>query len=98
MDAPNLRWHDRSTADAERYELYVLPTIRAVVTRLRTATSGADYQAFFELQGKATPAPRPSPRARSRKSGRYAPSSGACLGTVRGSLNRPSGSPGGGIS
>jgi len=59
MDAPNLRWHDRSTADAERYELYVLPTIRAVVTRLRTATSGADYQAFFELQGKATPAPRP---------------------------------------
>jgi len=49
MDAPNLRWHDRSTADAERYELYVLPTIRAVVTRLRTATSGADYQAFFEL-------------------------------------------------
>jgi len=59
MDAPNLRWHDRSTADAERYELYVLPTIRAVVTRLRTATSGADYQAFFELYGKATPAPRP---------------------------------------
>ena len=59
MDAPNLRWHDRSTADAELYELYVLPTIRAVVTRLRTATSGADYQAFFELQGKATPEPRP---------------------------------------
>ena len=59
MDAPDLRWHDRSTADAERYELYVLPTIRAVVTRLRTAMGGADYQAFFELQGKAAPAPRP---------------------------------------
>ena len=49
MEAPDLRWHNRSTADAERYELYVLPTIRAVVTRLRTATSGDDYQAFFEL-------------------------------------------------
>lgn len=98
MDAPDLRWHDRSTADAERYELYVLPTIRAVVTRLRTATSGADYQAVIELQGRPLLHHDLSPRARRRKSGRCAPSSGACLGTVRGSLNRPSGSPGGGIS
>ena len=59
MDAPNLRWHDRSTADSERYEWSAWPTIRAVVTRLRTATTGADYQAIIELQGQATPAPRP---------------------------------------
>jgi len=58
MDAPDLRWHDRSTADAERYELHTWPTIHAVVTRLRTATE-AGYQAFIELQGQATPAPRP---------------------------------------
>ena len=49
MDAPDLQWHDRSTAESERYEWHAWPTIRAVVTRLRTATSGADYQAFFEL-------------------------------------------------
>jgi hypothetical protein len=30
-----------------------------VVTRLRSATTGADYQAVIELQGQATPAPRP---------------------------------------
>ena len=59
MDAPDLQWHDRSTADAERFELHAWPTIRATVTRLRTATTGADYQAFIELQGQATPAPRP---------------------------------------
>jgi|tagenome__1003787_1003787.scaffolds.fasta_scaffold16973418_1 hypothetical protein len=58
MDAPDLRWHDRSTADSERYELHAWPTIRAVVTRLRTATTRADYQAFIELQGQATPVPR----------------------------------------
>ena len=98
MDAPNLRWHDRSTADAERYELYVFPPIRAVVTRLRTATSGADDQAFFELQGKALLHHDLSPRARRRKRRRCAPSSGACLGTVRRSLHCHSGSPGGGSS
>jgi hypothetical protein len=59
MDAPDLRWHDRSTADSERYVGSAWPTIRAVVTRLRTATSGADYQAVIELYGRATPAPRP---------------------------------------
>jgi hypothetical protein len=59
MDAPDLRWHDRSTADSERYEWSAWPTIRAVVTRQRTATTGADYQAVIELQGQATPAPRP---------------------------------------
>jgi hypothetical protein len=59
MDAPDLKWHDRSTADSERYVLHAWPTIRAVVTRLRTAIAGVDYQAFKELQGKATPAPRP---------------------------------------
>ena len=59
MDAPDLQWHDRSTAESERYEWHAWPTIRAVVTRLRTATSGADYQAFFELYGRATPAPNP---------------------------------------
>jgi len=59
MDAPDLRWHDRSTADAERYEWSAWPTIRAVVTRLRTAITGADYQASIELYGKAIPAPRP---------------------------------------
>ena len=59
MDAPDLQWHDRSTADSERYEWSAWPTIRAVVTRLRTATSGADYQVSIELYGRATPAPRP---------------------------------------
>jgi hypothetical protein len=59
MDAPDLQWHDRSTADSERYELHAWPTIRAVVTRLRTATTGVDYQASIELLGRATPAPRP---------------------------------------
>jgi hypothetical protein len=57
-DLTDLTWHDRSTADSERYELLAWPTIRAVVTRHRTATTGADYQAFIELQGRATPAPR----------------------------------------
>jgi hypothetical protein len=51
-----------STADSERFELHAWPTIRAVVTRLRTATAGADYQAFIELQGQATPALRPFSR------------------------------------
>jgi len=59
MDAPDLRWHDRSTADAERYEWHAWPTIHAVVTRLRTATTGADYQAIIELYGHTIPAPRP---------------------------------------
>jgi hypothetical protein len=59
MDAPDLQWHDRSTAESERYEWHAWPTIRAVVTRLHTATSGADYQAIIELYGQATPAPRP---------------------------------------
>src|SRR6266498_1047265 len=35
MDAPDLKWHDRSTADSERYEWSAWPTIRAVVTRRR---------------------------------------------------------------
>jgi hypothetical protein len=51
MDALDLRWHDRSTLDAERYEWSAWPTIRAVVTRLRTTTIGADYQATIELYG-----------------------------------------------
>jgi hypothetical protein len=55
----DLRWHDRSTAYSERYELHAWPRIRAVVTRPRTATTGADYQASVELYGRATPAPRP---------------------------------------
>lgn len=59
MDALDLRWHDRSTTDSERYEWSAWPTVRAVVTRLRTATTGADYQASIELYGKASPAPRP---------------------------------------
>ena len=59
MDVPDLRWHDHSTADSERYEWHAWPTIRAVVTRLHTATTGTDYQAFIELYGRATPAPRP---------------------------------------
>jgi hypothetical protein len=59
MDAPDLRWHDRSTADSERYEWSAWPTIRAVVTRLHTATTGADYHAVVELYGRAAPAPRP---------------------------------------
>jgi hypothetical protein len=59
MDAPDLRWHDRSTAESERYEWHAWPTIRAVVTRLRIATSGADYQASIELYGQDIPAPRP---------------------------------------
>ena len=59
MDAPDLRWHDRSTADSERYEWSAWPTIHAVVTRLRTTTTGADYQAVIDLYGRATPAPRP---------------------------------------
>jgi hypothetical protein len=58
MDALDLRWHDRSTADAERYEWHAWPTIRAVVTRQRTATTGADYQAVIELYGRTVPAPR----------------------------------------
>jgi hypothetical protein len=59
MGTPDLRWHDHSTGDSERFELHAWPTIRAVVTRIRTATAGADYQAFIELQGHATSAPRP---------------------------------------
>ena len=59
MDAPDLQWHDRSTADSEHYEWRAWPTIRAVVTRLRTATTGDDYQAVIELYGRAIPAPRP---------------------------------------
>jgi hypothetical protein len=58
MDAPNLQWHDRSTTDSERYELHAWPTIRAVVTRLRTAATMTDYHAHIELQGHTTPAPR----------------------------------------
>jgi hypothetical protein len=59
MDAPDLRWHDRSTADGERYVWSAWPTIRAVVTRIRTATTGADYQAIIELYGQSIPAQRP---------------------------------------
>ena len=59
MDALDLRWHDRSTAESERYEWHAWPTVRAVVTCLRTATTGADYQVVIELYGRATPAPRP---------------------------------------
>ena len=58
MDAPNLQWQDRSTADSERYELLAWSTVRAVVTRPRTAASLTDYQAYIELQGQATTAPR----------------------------------------
>ena len=58
MDAPDLRWHDRSTADSERYEWHGWPTIRAVVTRPRTGPE-AGYQASIELYGQAIPAPRP---------------------------------------
>ena len=58
MDAPNLQWHDRRTIDSERYELPAWPTIRAVVTRLRTAATRADYQVAIELQGQVTPAPQ----------------------------------------
>ena len=59
MAAPDLQWYDHSTAESERYEWHAWPTIRAVVTRLRTATTGADYQAFIELYGRAITAPRP---------------------------------------
>ena len=58
MDAPDLRWHDRSTADAERYELLAWATIPAVVTRARTSADAAGYQAYFEMQGKRITAPR----------------------------------------
>ncbi len=58
MDAPDLKWHDRSTADSERYEWSAWPTIRAVVTRPRTGVE-AGYQVSIELYGRATSAPRP---------------------------------------
>ncbi len=57
MDAPNLEWHDQSTIDSERYELHAWPTIRAVVTRLRSASALADYQVSIELQGQLITAP-----------------------------------------
>ena len=59
MDAPDLQWYDRSTSDAERYELLAWATIPAVVTRARASASGAGYQAYFEMQGKRITAPRP---------------------------------------
>jgi hypothetical protein len=58
MDAPDLQWHDRSTADSERYELLAWATIPAVVTRARTSADVAGYQAYFEMQGKRITAPR----------------------------------------
>ncbi len=58
MDAPNLPWHDHSPIDSERYELHAWPTIRAIVTRLRTPATGGDYQVSIEVQGQTTPAPR----------------------------------------
>ena len=48
MDAPDLQWHDRSTADSERYEWSAWSTIRAVVTRPRTDVE-AGYQVSIEL-------------------------------------------------
>ena len=69
MDAPDLRWHDRSTADSERYEWSAWPTIRAVVTRLTHRHLGADYHAVFELYGRATPAPRPFTARGAQESG-----------------------------
>jgi len=61
MDAPDLRWQDRSTADSERYELLAWAIIPAVVTRTRTSAVKADmagYQAYFEMQGKRITASR----------------------------------------
>ena len=58
MDAPNLQWQDHSTKDSERYELLAWSTVPAVVTRPRTAATLADYQAYIELQGQVTTAPR----------------------------------------
>jgi hypothetical protein len=58
MDALDLRWHDRSTAESERYEWSAWPTIRAVVSRPRTGPE-AGYQAFVDLYGRAIAAPRP---------------------------------------
>ena len=58
MDAPNLQWQDRSTAESERYELLAWSTVPAVVTRARAGTSVADYQAYVEMQGQRITAPR----------------------------------------
>jgi hypothetical protein len=58
MDTPDLQWHDRSTPDAERYELLAWATIPAVVTRARTSTDVAGYQSYFAMQGKRITAPR----------------------------------------
>jgi hypothetical protein len=58
MDAPNLQWQDRSTAENERYELLAWSTVPAVVTRARTSASLADYQAYVEMQGQRITAPR----------------------------------------
>jgi hypothetical protein len=58
MDAPDLRWHDRSTPDAERYELLAWATIPAIVTRAHTSADVAGYQAYFEMQGKRITAPQ----------------------------------------
>jgi len=58
MDAPNLEWHDQRTIDRARYALHAWPTIRAVVTRLRSTSARADYQVSIELQDQLITAPR----------------------------------------
>ena len=58
MDAPNLQWQDRSTAETERYELLAWSSIPAVVTRARTSASVANYEAHVEMQGQRITAPQ----------------------------------------